>query len=78
MKESMKELMLRKNHGGKEVLVEVLLIVIALSMVMLFKTQIVGMAENVFEYCNTFIASNFNAETMSPSASTATGCILWF
>ncbi|MGN0513358.1 MAG: hypothetical protein ACI4GD_03695 [Lachnospiraceae bacterium] len=50
----------KKQKGGKEVLVEVLLIVIALSMVMLFKTQIIGMATNVFEYCENFISSNFS------------------
>lgn len=58
----MKKLLLKKHPGGKEVLVEVLLIVIALSMVMLFKTQIIGMATNVFNYCENFIASNFSAE----------------
>lgn len=56
-----KKIFIRKNRGGKEVLVEVLLIVIALSLVMLFKTQIIGMATNVFDYCNTFITSNFSA-----------------
>ncbi|MGN0160505.1 MAG: hypothetical protein ACI4AQ_03865 [Lachnospiraceae bacterium] len=56
-----KNSVLMKHKGGKEVLVEVLLIVIALSMVMLFKTQIIGMATNVFDYCNQFISSNFSA-----------------
>lgn len=56
-----KNMLFKKEKGGKEVLVEVLLIVIALSMVMLFKTQIIGMATNVFEYCDEFIASNFSA-----------------
>lgn len=57
----MKKMLLKKELGGKEVLVEVLLIVIALSMVMLFKTQIIGMATNVFDYCDSFISSNFSA-----------------
>ena len=37
----------KKEKGGKEVLVEVLLIVIALSMVMLFKTQIIGLLNKI-------------------------------
>ena len=49
-----------KKCGGKEVLVEVLMIVISLSMVMLFKTQIMQMATDVFTYCSTFISSNFS------------------
>lgn len=57
----MKKFLARKEQGGKEVLVEVLLIVIALSMVMLFKTQIIGMATNVFDYCDSFISSNFSS-----------------
>lgn len=57
----MKQMLLKKEKGGKEVLVEVLLIVIALSMVMLFKTQIISMATNVFDYCDSFISSNFSA-----------------
>lgn len=52
---------LKKKCGGKEVLVEVLMIVISLSMVMLFKTQILSMATDVFTYCSTFISSNFSA-----------------
>ncbi len=59
----MKKKMFHKEKGGKEVLVEVLLIVIALSMVMLFKTQIIGMATNVFDYCDDFISSNFSAQS---------------
>lgn len=51
-----------KKCGGKEVLVEVLMIVISLSMVMMFKTQILQMATNVFEYCETFIGSNFSGQ----------------
>jgi hypothetical protein len=62
----LKKLVLYKSKGGKEVLVEVLLIVIALSMVMLFKTQIIGMATNVFDYCDTFISSNFSTSTEEP------------
>ncbi len=57
----MKKFLLSKKRGGKEVLVEVLLIVIALSMVMLFKTQIIGMATDVFDYCEEFVSSNFSA-----------------
>lgn len=60
MLNKMKKCIFGKEKGGKEVLVEVLLIVIALSLVMLFKTQIIGMATNVFDYCNDFIASNFS------------------
>lgn len=60
--EKIKNMLFKKKKGGKEVLVEVLLIVIALSMVMLFKTQIIGMATNVFDYCDEFIASNFSAQ----------------
>lgn len=61
----MYERLFKKDRGGKEVLVEVLMIVIALSLVMLFKTQIIGMATNVFSYCEEFIESNFSmtAET---------------
>jgi hypothetical protein len=51
-----------KKCGGKEVLVEVLMIVISLSLVMLFKTQILSMANEVFTYCSTFISSNFSGE----------------
>ncbi len=61
----MKKILLKKNRGGKEVLVEVLLIVIALSMVMLFKTQIIGMATDVFDYCEEFVSSNFSSPTDS-------------
>lgn len=61
MKKLKKEIVLKKERGGKEVLVEVLLIVIALSLVMLFKTQIIGMATNVFDYCDEFITSNFSS-----------------
>lgn len=52
---------LKKKPGGKEVLVEVLMIVISLSLVMLFKTQILAMANDVFSYCSTFISSNFSS-----------------
>lgn len=55
-----KKVFCAKEKGGKEVLVEVLLIVIALSLVMLFREQLVSMATTVFEYCNSFITSNFN------------------
>lgn len=51
--------LLAKKCGGKEVLVEVLMIVISLSLVMLFKTQILAMANEVFTYCSNFISSNF-------------------
>lgn len=61
MNKLLKRKMFSKEKGGKEVLVEVLLIVIALSMVMLFKTQIIGMATNVFNYCDDFISSNFSS-----------------
>lgn len=63
----LKKVFFHKSRGGKEVLVEVLLIVIALSMVMLFKTQIIGMATNVFDYCDTFITSNFSTATEEPA-----------
>lgn len=56
-------MLLKKDCGGKEVLVEVLMIVISLSMVMLFKTQILAMANDVFSYCSTFISSNFSGTT---------------
>lgn len=69
MKKLNKKMILKKEKGGKEVLVEVLLIVIALSMVMLFKTQIIGMATNVFDYCDEFISSNFS----TPSEGTQEG-----
>lgn len=69
MKKLNKKMVLKKEKGGKEVLVEVLLIVIALSMVMLFKTQIIGMATNVFDYCDEFISSNFS----TPSEGTQEG-----
>lgn len=62
MLKRIKNAMCKKENGGKEVLVEVLLIVIALSLVMLFKTQIIGMATNVFDYCNEFISSNFSTD----------------
>lgn len=63
MKKLFNRILFCKEEGGKEVLVEVLLIVIALSMVMLFKTQIIGMATNVFDYCDDFISSNFSAQS---------------
>lgn len=67
----MKKYLLKKSRGGKEVLVEVLLIVIALSLVMLFKTQIIGMATNVFEYCEEFVSSNFSSPTTPDPSETA-------
>lgn len=70
--EKLKKVLLKKQQGGKEVLVEVLLIVIALSMVMLFKTQIIGMATNVFDYCNQFISSNFSATEKLPDVQNPT------
>lgn len=59
----LKAKLLARKPGGKEVLVEVLMIVISLSMVMLFKTQILSMANEVFTYCSNFITSNFASES---------------
>lgn len=71
--EKLKNWLFHKEKGGKEVLVEVLLIVIALSMVMLFKTQIIGMATNVFDYCNQFITSNFSTADQIPDGNINNG-----